>query len=100
MKTLIMSTLEKARVVDALCRTDFVSFIRKGFHTLMPNSPLQMNFHIYAMAFCLELVRLGIIKRLIINIATALTQINRNFSSVSSIHSRSRSKQTRDRGQL
>jgi len=63
-----LSSLEKARLVNALCRRDFVSFIHKVFHTLMPNSPLQMNFHIYAMAFHLELVRLGIIKRLIINI--------------------------------
>ena len=35
----------------------------------MPNSPLQMNFHIYALAFYLELVRRGVITRLIINIA-------------------------------
>jgi len=62
-----LTTAQKARLVNALCRTDFASFIRKTFHTLAPNSPLQMNFHIYALAFHLELVRLGVIKRLIIN---------------------------------
>lgn len=63
-----LNTIEKARLVDAICRTDFVSFIHKTFHILAPNSPLLMNFHIRAIAYHLELVRLGIIKRLIINL--------------------------------
>ena len=62
------TTLEKARLVDALCRTRFVSFAYKVFNTLMPNRRLEMNFHIEAMAFELEQVRLGKNKRLIINI--------------------------------
>jgi predicted phage terminase large subunit-like protein len=60
--------VSKSRIVEAACRTDFVSFFRKGFHTLMPNAPLLMNWHIYAMAFQLEQVRLGHNRRLIINV--------------------------------
>jgi hypothetical protein len=45
-----------------------LSFIAKTFHTLMPNAALQMNWHIYALAHYLELVRLGVIRRLIINL--------------------------------
>ena len=56
------------RLVDALCRTRFVSFAYKVFNTLMPNRRLEMNFHIEAMAFELEQVRLGKNKRLIFNI--------------------------------
>jgi predicted phage terminase large subunit-like protein len=64
----MLATPENLRLVDALCRTDFVSFIRKTFHTLTPAESLQMNFHIYALAFYLELVRLGVITRLVINL--------------------------------
>jgi predicted phage terminase large subunit-like protein len=64
----MLATPENLRLVDALCRTDFASFIRKTFHTLAPGASLQMNFHIYALAFYLELVRLGVITRLIINL--------------------------------
>ena len=64
----MLATPENLRLVDALCRTDFVSFIRKTFHTLAPGASLQMNFHIYALAFYLELVQLGVITRLIINL--------------------------------
>ena len=62
-----LETIQNARLVDALCRTDFPSFIQRSFNTLTPNSMLQMNYHIWALAYYLELVRLGIIKRLIIN---------------------------------
>ena len=64
---ILLPTIQKARVVDTLCRTDFVSFIHKTHHTLTPGSSLDMNFHINALAYHLELVRLGEIKRLIIN---------------------------------
>jgi predicted phage terminase large subunit-like protein len=56
-------------VLDAICRTDFVSFTQKAFHTLSPSSSFSMNYHIQAIAYYLELVRLGQIKRLIINVA-------------------------------
>ena len=64
----MLATSDNLRLVDALCRIDFSSFIRKAFHSLAPNAPLQMNFHIYALAYYLELVRLGRITRLIINL--------------------------------
>jgi predicted phage terminase large subunit-like protein len=53
---------------DTVLRNDFVSFIQKCFHLLLPKVPLLMNWHISAIAFHLELVRLGKIKRLIINL--------------------------------
>jgi hypothetical protein len=45
------ATAENLRLVDAICRTDFASFLRKVFNTLAPSASLQMNFHIYALAF-------------------------------------------------
>ena len=42
----MLRTSENLRLVDALCRTDLVSFIRKTFHTLAPSAALQMNYHI------------------------------------------------------
>jgi predicted phage terminase large subunit-like protein len=56
-----------ARIMNAVYRTDFASFCRKCFHTLVPGTSLLMNWHLYALAFALEQVRLGKIKRLIIN---------------------------------
>ena len=53
--------------VDAMYRTDFASFIGKSFHTLAPSSRFHMNWHIAAAAYHLEQVRLGKIRRLIIN---------------------------------
>src|SRR3954454_297796 len=55
-------------LMAAIYRSDFASFIRKCFATLVPGTALQMNWHIYALAFVLEQVRLGKIKRLIINL--------------------------------
>jgi predicted phage terminase large subunit-like protein len=54
--------------VNAACRKDFVSFVRKVFHMLAPSAIFDMNWHICAIAYCLEQVRLGKIKRLIINV--------------------------------
>jgi predicted phage terminase large subunit-like protein len=53
--------------VNAACRQDFVSFVRKSFHVLAPSAIFYMNWHISAIAYCLEQVRLGKIKRLIIS---------------------------------
>jgi len=54
--------------VNAACRKDFVSFVRKAFHVLAPSAIFQMNWHICAVAYALEQVRLGEIKRLIITV--------------------------------
>jgi hypothetical protein len=53
-------------LVNAACRKDFVSFVRKAFHVLAPSAIFHMNWHICAIAYALEQVRLGNIKRLII----------------------------------
>jgi predicted phage terminase large subunit-like protein len=63
-----MICTEKLRLLEAVYRTDFPSFAQKVFHTLSPSAPLLMNFHIHAIAYHLELVRTGKIKRLIINL--------------------------------
>jgi predicted phage terminase large subunit-like protein len=55
-------------LLDAACRTDLTSFGRKCFHTLEPGKPFVTNWHIEALAWRLEQVRRGEIKRLIINI--------------------------------
>jgi predicted phage terminase large subunit-like protein len=54
-------------LVNAACRKDFVSFVRKSFHVLNPSAIFYMNWDICAVAYVLEQVRLGEIKRLIIN---------------------------------
>jgi predicted phage terminase large subunit-like protein len=54
--------------VNAACRKDFVSFVRKVFHVLNPSATFHMNWHICAIAHHLEQVWLGNIKRLIITV--------------------------------
>ena len=60
------SMIDRARK-DA-CRLDFVSFIEAVFNLLNPGRPFFMNWHIRRLAYHLEQVRLGRIKRLIINL--------------------------------
>ena len=55
-------------VVLAACRSDFASFTRPCFHSLNPNATLQMNWHHYALAYHLDLVRRGRIRCLAINL--------------------------------
>ena len=62
----MLLTAENQRVLDAVCRTDFVSFTQKVFQILSPSAVFRMNFHIENLAYYLELVRRGRIKRLII----------------------------------
>src|SRR5947209_7076448 len=54
--------------VNAACRNDLVSFVRKSFHVLNPSAIFYMNWHICAIAHGLEQVRLGKIKRLMITV--------------------------------
>jgi predicted phage terminase large subunit-like protein len=60
--------IPNSRIVEAACRRDFPSFLRKCFHTLSPSAAFQMNWHVLALAYYLELVRRGEITRLIINL--------------------------------
>jgi predicted phage terminase large subunit-like protein len=57
------------RVLNAMLRLSFSSFVRRSFHTLSPGSAFKMNWHVQAIAYHLEQVRLGKMKRLIINLA-------------------------------
>jgi predicted phage terminase large subunit-like protein len=54
--------------VNAACRKDFVSFVRKVFHVLNPADDFLMNWHICAIAHYLKQVWIGEIKRLIITL--------------------------------
>jgi hypothetical protein len=54
--------------LDAACRRDFVTFIGKCFYTLAPNAVFHKNWHIEAMAHYAELVRLGVLRRLQVNV--------------------------------
>jgi predicted phage terminase large subunit-like protein len=56
----------KSRIVEAVCRTDFLNFAQYYFQYLEPGSTLNVNWHHEAIAYYLELVRCGVIKRLII----------------------------------
>ena len=55
-------------LVNAACRKDLVSFVRKSFHVLNPAAIFHMNWHICTIAYGLELVRLGYINRLMITV--------------------------------
>jgi predicted phage terminase large subunit-like protein len=55
------------RLRNAACRTEFASFTRRCFQLLAPGSRFHMNWHILSIAYRLEQVRRGIIRRLIIN---------------------------------
>ncbi|MEP5760916.1 MAG: phage terminase large subunit [Litoreibacter sp.] len=54
-------------VFDELLKSNLRLFIEKSFRTLNPGTPYLHNWHIDAIAWHLEQVRLGAIKRLIIN---------------------------------
>ena len=56
----------KQEVFRELLRSNFAGFIGKCFQTLNPGTSYLYNWHIEAIAFHLEQVRLGKIKRLII----------------------------------
>ena len=55
------------RLLDAVARQDFAAFTHRCFTSLSPGARFEPNWHIEAMAYHLEQVRLGKIKRLIIN---------------------------------
>jgi len=54
-------------IPDVICRLDLVSFVRRCFRTLLPNSELLMNWHIYALCYELEQVYRGNVTRLNVN---------------------------------
>jgi hypothetical protein len=54
--------------VNAACREDFVTFVRRAFHVLNPGATFDMNWHIRTIAHYLEQVRHGKIRRLMITV--------------------------------
>jgi hypothetical protein len=64
---MIRTTPTEARVFEALLRNDFRGFIDKAFTTLCPGQGFVRSWHIEAIAYRLEQIRRGKIKRLIIN---------------------------------
>jgi hypothetical protein len=83
--------IDRAR--NEICRLSLVSFIEAVHNLLNPGRPFLINWSILAVAYHLEQVRLGRIKRLIINLPPRFLK-----SLISSIASRvrpwSRSDQT------
>jgi predicted phage terminase large subunit-like protein len=57
----------KPRIVEALVRNDFRAFVHKAFVTLSPGQPYVRSWHVDAIAWQLERVRRGAVRRLIIN---------------------------------
>jgi hypothetical protein len=62
-----MPKASEARVLRALLRSNFTAFVRKVFVTLESGQAYVPNWHLEAIAYQLERVRCGEIKRLIIN---------------------------------
>jgi predicted phage terminase large subunit-like protein len=62
-----MAKASEARVFRALLRRDFPAFVRKVFATLESGQAFVPNWHLEAIAYQLERVRRGEIRRLIIN---------------------------------
>jgi hypothetical protein len=56
-----------ARVLQAFLRNEFRAFVHKVFMTLSPGQAYVHTWHIEAIAWLLERVRCGAVKRLIIN---------------------------------
>jgi len=54
-------------LVNELLRTNFTAFSQRCFLTLNPGATFLPNWHIEALAYHLELVRMGKIRRLIVN---------------------------------
>ena len=79
------------RHLNAICRTDFVSFTRRCFHLLAPSTAFLMNWHILAMAYAFEQVRLGKIKRLLINVPPRIVEINGKLGRAPGLHPGTRS---------
>lgn len=63
-----MSTINEQRILSAVLRKDFSSFIAKGFQVVSPGEPFIPNWHIDVLADYLMRVHRGEIKRLLITL--------------------------------
>ena len=59
------------RILHAVLRRNLESFIHRSFQTLVPGQEFVRNWHIDAMAYALDQVYRGQIKRLIITLPRA-----------------------------
>lgn len=74
-------------LVQALVREHFPGFIRKSFTTLNPGGVYRDNWHIRAIAYRLEQIRLGEIRRLIITMPPrSLKSISASISFPAYVH--------------
>ena len=60
--------LDDQAVLNAIIRYDFSSFLRRCMATLNPGAPFLPNWHLDAIAYQLEQIRAGKVRRLIINL--------------------------------
>jgi len=64
------------RALSALLRTRFAAFAMKVFQHLEPGTPFQPNWHHEALAYYLDLVRTGDVKRLVVNLPPRTAKTN------------------------
>jgi len=83
-----MTSPTDARILEALLRADFRAFMHKAFATLSPGQLYISTWHIEAIAWQLERVRRGEIRRLIIKHAAAVAEIDYGFGRLSGLRPR------------
>ncbi len=64
----LIAKMVSPEVVAAILRNDFSCFLERSFYELNPTRDFQDNWHLHVLAHRLEQLRLGAIKRLIVNI--------------------------------
>jgi predicted phage terminase large subunit-like protein len=60
--------MNEARILSAILRTNFASFVWKCFNTIAPGTGFRPNWHIGAIVYQLARVQSGEVKRLLINL--------------------------------
>jgi len=70
---------------QAVLRQDFATFAARCFHELNPQATLAMNWHLEIIAAKLTALRQGKIRRLIINLPPAASEIPNGFDRVSGL---------------
>ena len=68
LKDIKLSPAVLRALADDKIRNDFMSFVIKVFETILPGEHLHLNWHIAAMAYQLDQIRLGKSRRLVITI--------------------------------
>jgi hypothetical protein len=78
----------EARVLEALLRNDFRAFLHKTFAILSPGQTYVSTWHVEAIAWRLERVRRGEIRRLIINMPPEVAEIDCGLGRLSGLRPR------------